>query len=317
MQNPDQIAEVIKSKAKSLGLLDCVILPVEFLSMEKEHFQQWISRDFHGEMKYMERNVEKRLNPALLFENAKTIVVVLQNYYPPKTPIDSTAPILSKYAYGVDYHFILKEKLKLLLEFIQTEIQPCNGRPFVDSAPVLERAWAKKAGLGWIGKNSNLISVEHGSFFFIGELILDVELPYDKPKLVADHCGKCTRCIDACPTKAIVADRVIDARKCISYQTIELKGELDSELKGKFENRVFGCDICQDVCPWNLKSEPHKEPGFLPSEKLLQLTRNDWMGMEKPLFNELFRKSAVKRTGFEGLKRNLKFIHEDLSSQEI
>lgn len=317
MQTPVKISEAIKSKAKSLGLPDCAILPIEFLKTEKEHFQKWISNDFHGEMNYMERNVEKRLNPELLFENAKTIIVVLQNYYPSITPIDSTAPILSKYAYGVDYHFVLKDKLKLLLEFIQTEIQPCNGRPFVDSAPVLERAWAKKAGLGWIGKNSNLITIEHGSFFFIGELILDVELPYDNQKLVADHCGKCTRCIDACPTKAIVADRVIDARKCISYQTIELRGELDSELKGKFENRVFGCDICQDVCPWNLKSEPHNEPDFIPSEKLLHLTRTEWMEMDKSLFNELFRKSAVKRTGFDGLKRNLKFIRDNLSSQEI
>ncbi len=272
MQSNEEISGLIKSKAKSLGLLECIILPVEFLSEEKEPLQKWLSDNMHGEMKYMERNVEKRLNPALLFENAKTILVVLQNYYPDKTQKDITAPVLSKYAYGTDYHFVLKDKLKSLLEFIQVEIQPCNGRPFVDSAPVLERAWAKRAGLGWIGKNSNLITVEHGSFFFIGELILDIELPFDKPKLVTDHCGKCTRCIDACPTKAIVADRVIDARKCISYQTIELKGELEDTLKGKFENRVFGCDICQDVCPWNLKSEPHDEPDFMPSGKLLQLT---------------------------------------------
>ena len=311
MQNSTQIAESIKLKAKNLGLEGCAILPVEELTEEVEPYNNWLNAGMHGEMKYMERNVAKRLNPALLFENAKTIIVVLQNYYPAKTQEDTTAPVLSKYAYGTDYHFVLKDKLKLLLEYIQTEIQPCNGRPFVDSAPVLERAWAKKAGLGWIGKNSNLITLEHGSFFFIGELILDIELPYDKPKLVTDHCGKCTRCIDACPTKAIVADRVIDARKCISYQTIELKGELDNELKGKFENRVFGCDICQDVCPWNLKSGPHNESNFEPSEKLLQLNRNDWMNMEKALFNELFRKSAVKRTGFKGLKRNLNFIRED------
>ncbi len=311
MQSNEEISGLIKSKAKSLGLLDCIILPVEFLSGENEHLQKWLSGGLHGEMKYMERNVEKRLNPALLFENAKTILVVLQNYYPAETQKQTTAPVLSKYAYGIDYHFVLKDKLKLLLEFIQTEIQACNGRPFVDSAPVLERAWAKRAGLGWIGKNSSLITVEHGSFFFIGELILDIELPFDKPKLVTDHCGKCTRCIDACPTKAIVADRVIDARKCISYQTIELKGELDNELIGKFENRVFGCDICQDVCPWNLKSEPHNEPEFTPSEKLLQLTQNDWLTMEKPLFNELFHKSAVQRTGFNGLKRNLNFIRQD------
>ena len=317
MQITKEISGLIKSKAKSLGLLDCIILPVEFLKEEKDHFQKWLSENMHGEMKYMERNVDKRLSPVLLFENAKTILVVLQNYYPAKSQKDTTAPVLSKYAYGTDYHFVLKDKLKLLLEFIQTEIQPCNGRPFVDSAPVLERAWAKRAGLGWIGKNSNLITLEHGSFFFIGELILDVELPYDKPKLVTDHCGKCTRCIDACPTKAIIADKVIDARKCISYQTIELKGELDKELKDKFENRVFGCDICQDVCPWNLKSEPHNEPDFEPTEKLLQLTRNEWVTMEKPLFNELFRKSAVQRTGFSGLRRNLNFNFENGRGEKI
>ena len=311
MQNFAQISESVKRKAKNLGLYGCVILPVEELKEEIAYYNNWLEAGMHGEMAYMERNVPKRLNPELLFENAKTIIIVLQNYYPVKTQEEANAPIVSKYAYGTDYHFVLKDKLKLLFEFIQTEIPSCKGRPFVDSAPVLERAWAKKAGLGWIGKNSNLITLEQGSFFFIGELILDVELPYDQPKLVTDHCGKCTRCIDACPTKAIVADRVIDARKCISYQTIELKGELDNDLKGKFENRVFCCDICQDVCPWNLKSKPHHESDFEPSEKLLQLKRNDWMEMEKPLFNELFRKSAVKRTGFDGLKRNLNFIRED------
>jgi epoxyqueuosine reductase len=179
----------------------------------------------------------------------------------------------------------------------------------------LERAWAKRAGLGWVGKNSNLISVEHGSFFFIGELIVDVELPFDKPKPLNDHCGKCTRCIDACPTKAIVADRVIDARKCISYQTIELKGNLDENLKGQFENRVFGCDICQDVCPWNLKSEKNNEPEFAPNQQLLKLSKFEWHQMEKPLFDELFKKSAVKRTGFSGLKRNLSFIESGINDR--
>ncbi|MEZ5103675.1 MAG: tRNA epoxyqueuosine(34) reductase QueG [Draconibacterium sp.] len=308
MQNKEKIQDLIRSKAKSLGLLDCVILPVSFLQDEKEPLQKWLSEGMNGEMKYMERNFEKRLNPSLLFENAKTIIVGLLNYFPSETQKDTSAPVLSKYAYGTDYHFVFKEKLHFLLEFIQTEIQECNGRAFVDSAPVLERAWAKKAGLGWVGKNSNLISVEHGSFFFIGELILDIELPYDSPKPVADHCGKCTRCIDACPTKAIVANRIIDSRKCISYQTIELKGELDSQLKGKFENRVFGCDICQDVCPWNLKSEPHNEPAFIPKQKLLNLPATEWYQIDKELFSELFRKSAVKRTGFNGLKRNLGFL---------
>jgi epoxyqueuosine reductase len=304
----DQKSNLIKTEAFGLGFLECAIIPVEFLSEEKERFQNWISKEMHGEMGYMAKNMEKRLDPRLLFENAKTIIIVLQNYFPIETQKDKEAPVLSKYAYGTDYHFVMKDKLKKLLQFIQDEIQPCKGRPFVDSAPVLEKAWARKAGLGWIGKNSNLISVEHGSFFFIGELILDIDLPYDKPESVRDNCGKCTKCIDACPTKAIIADRVVDARKCISYQTIELNDELDENLKGQFENRVFGCDICQDVCPWNLKSTPHSEPGFEPHPKLLQLTSKDWDQMERPLFNELFKNSAVKRTGFNGLKRNIEFL---------
>ncbi|WP_167605006.1 tRNA epoxyqueuosine(34) reductase QueG [Maribellus sediminis] len=305
-----QISDIIKGKANELGLQDCAILPVEYLAEDKAHLDEWLGQQMNGEMHYMARNREKRVNPELLVENAKSIVVVLQNYYPAHTQEDSSAPVLSKYAYGTDYHFVLKDKLKLLLQFINDEIASCSGRPFVDSAPVLERAWARKAGLGWIGKNSNLISLEHGSFFFIGELILDIELPYDHPKLVTDHCGRCTKCIDACPTKAIVADRVVDARKCISYQTIEVKGEMDDTLKGQFENRVFGCDICQDVCPWNLKSEPHNEQAFEPHPKLLQLNNEDWNTMERPLFNELFRNSAVKRAGFKGLKRNLKFLRD-------
>ncbi len=302
-----QISDLIKGKANELGLADCAILPVSFLDEEKDRFSKWLTKGMHGEMDYMARNVNKRLDPALLVENAKSILVVLQNYYPRKTQADAEAPVLSKYAYGTDYHFILKDKLRKLLRFINDEIAPCSGRPFVDSAPVLERAWARKAGLGWIGKHSNLISLHHGSFFFIGELIIDTELPYDNPKPVTDHCGRCTKCIDACPTKAIVADRVVDARKCISYQTIEVRGELDESLKGQFENRIFGCDICQDVCPWNLKSEPHEEPAFEPHPKLLQLKKEEWQNMERPLFNELFRNSAVKRTGFKGLQRNLKF----------
>jgi epoxyqueuosine reductase len=317
MQNPAQIADLIKSKAKSLGLLDSVILRAGFLAEEEPHFRNWLANGMHGEMGYMARNAEKRLDPQKLVEGAKTIIVVLQNYYSKHTQVDKNAPVLSKYAYGTDYHFVMKEKLNSLLQFIQTEIIPCNGRPFVDSAPVLERAWAKRAGLGWIGKNSNLISVEHGSFFFIGELILDVEIPFDEPKLVSDHCGKCTRCIDACPTKAIVANRVVDARRCISYQTIELKGDLDENLKGQFNNRVFGCDICQDVCPWNLKPNENRESQFLPNPQLLKLTKSEWHQMEKPLFDELFKNSAVKRTGFVGLKRNLNFIESEQNGKEI
>lgn len=297
----------IKAKALELGFLDCGISAAGYLSEEKPRLERWLSQGMHGEMGYMARNAEMRLDPRLIFEGAKSVISVLLNYFPKEKQQDADAPILSKYAYGKDYHFVLKDKLNALLQFIQTEVAPCNGRPFVDSAPVLDKAWAVRSGLGWIGKNTNLISVEHGSFFFVGELVVDLELEPDQ-KAVRDHCGTCTRCLDACPTKAIVAPYVVDSRKCISYQTIELKGELDESLKDQFENRVFGCDICQDVCPWNLKSEPHQEPDFDPNPNLIELSRNEWHEMDKPLFNELFRKSAVKRTKFEGMKRNLQFL---------
>jgi len=306
MQPKIEVSKKIKSKAQSLGFMECAILPVTSLSEEKERFESWLNAGMHGDMEYMAKNIDKRLDPRLLVDNAKSIVIVLRNYYTNETQSDPEAPVISKYAYGKDYHYVIKDKLKKLLYFIRQDVEPCHGRPFVDSAPVLERAWARRAGLGWIGKNSNLISLQYGSFFFIGELILDIELPYDIPEPVTDHCGTCTKCIDACPTKAIVADRVIDARKCISYQTIEVKGELDKNLKGQFRNRVFGCDICQDVCPWNSKSIPHDEPNLKPSPELLKLSREEWYTMDKPLFNKLFKNSAVKRAGFKGLKRNLR-----------
>lgn len=310
MQPKIVVSKKIKSKAQSLGFLECAILPVNLLSEEKERFESWLNAGMHGNMEYMARNIDKRFDSQLLVDNAKSIVIVLQNYYTEKKQSDPEAPVISKYAYGKDYHYVIKDKLKKLLQFIRQEVEPCHGRPFVDSAPVLERAWARRSGLGWIGKNSNLISLQHGSFFFIGELIIDIELPYDTPKLVADHCGTCTKCIDACPTKAIVADRIIDARKCISYQTIEVKGELDESLKEQFRNRIFGCDICQDVCPWNSKSTPHDDPGLKPSPELLKLSREEWYSMDKSLFNKLFKNSAVKRTGFKGLKRNLDFCND-------
>ncbi len=308
MSNPDETLRKIKLKATELGFLECAVLPADYLEEEKEHFQKWLDAEMQGEMDYMTRNINKRLDPRLLFENAKSVVVVLQNYFPQKMQQDPEAPVLSKYSYGTDYHFIMKDKLRKLFDYIKEINGPCNARPFTDSAPLLERAWARRAGLGWIGKNSNLISTRHGSFFFIGELVLDVELPYDNPRLVSDHCGTCTRCIDACPTKAIVANRVVDARKCISYQTIELKGNLDENLKDNFKNRVFGCDICQDVCPWNLKSFPHEEPGFEPHPDLLKLTKKEWHEMDRHQFNRIFKNSAVKRAGFKGLSRNLNNI---------
>ncbi len=298
----------IRQKAIDIGFQSCGISRAEFLEHEKNRLENWLARGMHGEMGYMSRNLEKRLDPRLLFEGARSVVSVLLNYYPSQKQADPEAPVLSKYAYGKDYHFVLKEKLRVLLSYIQEEIAPCRGRALTDSAPVLDKAWAARAGLGWIGKNTNLISVEHGSFFFIGELILDLELEPDE-KMVSNHCGNCTRCMDACPTQAIVAPYVVDARKCISYQTIELKGELDGSLKGRFLDRVFGCDICQDVCPWNLKSEPHKEPDFEPDPALMKLSRKEWLEMDQPHFNQLFRNSAVRRTKYSGLKRNLRFLY--------
>ena len=310
MEKTNENASVrIKEKAIELGFLDCGISEVRFLSEEKDRLLNWLQDEMNGEMAYMDNHLEKRLDPGLLVDNARSVVSVLLNYFPSEKQIDPDAPVLSKYAYGTDYHFVMKDKLGELLQFIQLEIAPCEGRCFVDSAPVLDRAWAARAGLGWIGKNTNLISTEHGSFFFIGELIIDLELPIDD-KIVRNHCGNCTRCLDACPTQALVSPFVLDARRCISYQTIENRGEIDQVLKGKFENRVFGCDICQDVCPWNLKSETHREPAFHPNVKLMNLTKSEWENMDKPLFNELFKSSAVKRTRFEGLKRNLKFLEE-------
>lgn len=298
----------IKSKAIELGFLDCGISGAAFLDDEKRRLESWLQQGMHGAMGYMAENMDKRLDPRLLVGNARSIVSVLLNYFTTEKQTDPKAPILSKYAYGTDYHFVMKEKLGELLQFIQAEIAPCEGRCFVDSAPVLDRAWAARAGLGWVGKNTNLISTEHGSFFFIGELIIDLELPSDD-RTVRNHCGNCIRCIDACPTRALTPF-VLDARRCISYQTIENRGEIDPELKGKFENRVFGCDICQDVCPWNLKSELHHESAFTPAPKLMELSKSEWESIDKPLFNELFRNSAVKRTRFEGLKRNLNFLEK-------
>jgi epoxyqueuosine reductase len=309
-ENAENTSTLIKTKARELGFLDCGIAEVRCLQEEKGRLQKWLQLEMHGDMGYMASHVDKRLDPRLLVENARSVISVLLNYFPAEKQSDPDAPVLSKYAFGTDYHFVMKEKLGELLRFIQSEIAPCQGRSFVDSAPVLDRAWAARSGLGWIGKNTNLISVEHGSFFFIGELIVDLELPADR-KTVRDHCGTCTRCIDACPTQAIVSPYILDARKCISYQTIENRGEIDLALKGKFENRVFGCDICQDVCPWNLKSEVHSEPAFFPDKKLMKLTKMEWSEMDKPLFNQLFRNSAVKRTRFDGLKRNLKFLGKE------
>ncbi len=309
MENGSIDSRRIKEEAARLGFTACGIAQGSRLEDEATHLKKWLGTGFQGGMDYMNRYVEKRVDPTLLVEGAKSVISVILNYFPEEIQCDPLAPKISKYTYGKDYHRVMKKKLKKLLDFINEEMGPVNGRYFVDSAPVLDRAWAAKAGLGWIGKNSNLISKEYGSFVFIGELVVDLELACDHP--VKDYCGDCTRCIDACPTGAIVADRVIDSRKCISYHTIENKREIPPEMKGKMENWVFGCDICQDVCPWNQNLTPHREPGFNPHPDLLKLTREEWFEMDEEQFNRLFAGTPVMRTKYTGLKRNLEFLKKE------
>ncbi len=289
-----------------LGFLSCGISKVEFLEQEAPRLEKWLSENRNGKMQYMENHFDKRLNPALLVDGAKSVISLLLNYYPENIQRQDSFKI-SKYAYGQDYHHIIKEKLKELLHFIQENIGEVGGRVFVDSAPVLDKAWAQKAGLGWVGKNTNLISKKVGSFFFVAELILDIELGYDNPTMT-DHCGSCTRCIDACPTDAIIAPYVVDGSKCISYYTIELKENIPQEVKGKFDDWVFGCDVCQDVCPWNRFSFPHSESLLNPKEEILSFSKQDWIEITEETFSKVFQKSAVKRAKFEGFKRNIKFV---------
>ncbi|ETN94389.1 putative iron-sulfur cluster binding protein [Zhouia amylolytica AD3] len=299
-------AQMIKSEAKRLGFLSCGISKADFLEEEAPRLEKWLKNNMHGEMHYMENHFDKRLDPRKLVEGSKSVVSMLLNYYPENTQEDPEAPRISKYAYGTDYHFVIKDKLKQLLQFIQEEIGEVNGRAFVDSAPVLDKAWAAKSGLGWIGKNANLLSKQVGSFFFIAELVIDLDLVCDTP--VTDHCGSCTACIDACPTQAIVEPYVVDGSKCISYFTIELKNEIPQDVRGKFDNWMFGCDVCQDVCPWNRFSKPHNEPLFNPHPDLLSMTKKDWEEITEDVFRKVFKKSAVKRTKFSGLKRNIDFL---------
>jgi epoxyqueuosine reductase len=258
-------------------------------------------------MHYMDNNFEKRANPALLVPGSKSVISVLLNYFPSKTQNDPTAPVIATYAYGEDYHKVLKKKLKFLFNFINTNLISIQGRTFVDSAPVLDRAWAARSGLGWIGKNSNLISTKHGSFVFIGSLIIDMELSYDTA--IHDHCGGCTKCIQACPTHAIQEPAVIDSNKCISYLTIENKNNIPEFFKNKFKNRVFGCDICQDVCPWNRKAKPNQVKEFDAIPDLLEMTKEEWNDLDEDKYNLLFKKSAVKRAKYSELKRNIDFIN--------
>lgn len=300
-------SQIIKSKAQALGFDFCGISTASFLEKEAPLLEQWLRQNHHGQMHYMGNHFDKRLDPRKLVEGAKSVISVLFNYYPeqrlPETEDDLK---LSKYAYGTDYHFVVKDKLRALVEDIQEEIGEVNGRIFVDSAPVMDKVWAAKSGLGWQGKHTNLINRQMGSFFFIGEIISDLELWPDAP--IKDYCGTCTRCIDACPTDAIPEPYVVDGSKCISYFTIELKEAIPAEVKGKFENWIFGCDICQDVCPWNRFSRPHQTPAFNFHPDLVQFTRQDWEEITQEVFQEIFRRSPVKRTKLEGLKRNIGFV---------
>jgi len=285
--------------------MSCGISKAGFLEEEAPRLEKWLNENRHGQMQYMENHFDKRLDPTLLVDGAKSVVSLLLNYYPEEMQPEGTYKI-SKYAYGQDYHFVIKEKLKELLHSIQENIGEVGGRAFVDSAPMLDKAWAAKSGLGWIGKNSNLLSKQVGSFFFIAELVIDLDLEYDHA--VTDHCGSCTACLDACPTEAIIAPYVVDGSKCISYFTIELKENIPESMKGSFNDWAFGCDVCQDVCPWNRFSKPHREPLFNPHPDLLSLTKKDWEEITEDTFRAVFKNSAVKRTKFAGLTRNIDFL---------
>lgn len=305
INSKEKYSAFIKSEALRLGFLSCGISKAGFLEAEAPRLEKWLNNNHNGQMSYMENHFDKRLDPTLLVEGSKSVVSLLLNYYPEAQQIEDSYKI-SKYAYGTDYHFVIKDKLKELLFSIQQEIGELSGRAFVDSAPVLDKAWAAKSGLGWIGKNSNLITQKRGSFYFIAELIIDLELDYDSP--TTDHCGSCTACLDACPTQAIVAPYVVDGSKCISYFTIELKEAIPMEMKGQFDDWAFGCDVCQDVCPWNRFSKPHKEPLFNPNPDILNLSKKDWEEITEETFRTVFKNSPVKRAKFDGLKRNIDFL---------
>ncbi len=306
MVNSQKPSTLIKQWATELGFTHCGIAKAEFLEEEAPKLEAWLKRSYQGEMHYMENHFDMRLDPRILVPGAKSVISLAYNYFTEEKQHED-APKISKYAFGEDYHHVVKDKLFLLLQKMQQEMGEINGRCFVDSAPVLERVWANKAGIGWIGKHSLLITKQQGSFFFLAELIVDIELEYDIA-FATDHCGTCTACIDACPTNAIVENKVVDGSKCISYFTIELKDAIPMQYKDKFDDWMFGCDICQDVCPWNRFSKKHNEAKFTPNKKMLSMNRKEWKEITEEVFNELFRYSAVKRTKYEGLKRNLEFL---------
>lgn len=313
MSPAEKHAKILKSTAKRLGFDFCGIAKAEFLESEAPRLEEWLNRNYQGKMAYLANHFDKRLDPTKLVEGAKTVVSLIYNYYPEKQLSHQPEDLkLAKYAYGQDYHDVIRAKLTEFLEVIREEIGEINGRSFVDSAPVMERQWAQRAGLGWIGKNSLLLNRQMGSFFFLAELIIDLEATPDTA-LAKDYCGTCTACMDACPTDAIVQPEVIDASKCISYLTIELKEAIPNEFAGKMENWVFGCDICQDVCPWNRFSRTHQEPAFQPNPELSQFSNLEWIEMTEETFKRVFAKSAVKRTKFSGIKRNVDFLKNGLA----
>ncbi|MCB0487109.1 MAG: tRNA epoxyqueuosine(34) reductase QueG [Cyclobacteriaceae bacterium] len=303
--NKSSQSALVKKLAADLGFQFCGISKAEFLEEEAPRLEEWLRRGYQGKMSYLENHFDKRLDPTLLVPGAKSVVSLVYNYFPNNNLGQDDNFKIAKYAYGEDYHFVVKDKLKLLIESLQESIGEINGRAFVDSAPVMERAWAQRGGVGWIGKNSLLLNRKAGSFFFLAELIIDFELEVDGP--MKDYCGTCTACMDACPTDAIPEPYVVDGSKCIAYFTIELKDQIPESVKGKFENWIFGCDICQDVCPWNRFATPHSEPQFEPKPGLDKITNQDWKELTEDVFQKLFKNSAVKRTGFNGLKRNIQF----------
>lgn len=298
--------DFIKATARKLGFSFCGVSRAEFLREEAPRLEAWLQKGYQGKMQYLENFFDKRLDPALLVPGARSVISLLYNYFPKEDLAESPGGKVARYAYGEDYHFVIREKLKSFMEAIRARIGQVEGRVFVDSAPVMERAWAKKSGLGWIGKNSLLLTREAGSYFFLAELIIDLELEYDGP--VKDYCGTCTACMDACPTDAIRDPYVVDGSKCISYFTIELKEEIPAEVKGKFENWIFGCDICQEVCPWNKFAKPHNETRFDPSPEFKDLAQNDWKDLTEEVFQKVFKNSPLKRTKYDGLKRNIRFL---------
>ena len=302
--SPSSFSQLIKDKAIELGFNACGISPAKQLGEDSDRLRSWLGSGYHGTMAYMANNFEKRVNPAELVEGAKSVVSLLLNYHTNLKQTDSDAPVISSYAFGKDYHYVLKERLYKLLDYIQTDLSPCGGRAFVDSAPLLEKALAKEAGLGWIGKHTLLIHPKMGSFLFIGELVLDLELTYDEP-FGNNLCGSCSRCMDSCPTGAIIAPSQLDATRCISYLTIETKEEIPEPLIGNLSNRLIGCDICQQVCPWNKKAQQNEVVEFQPKPELLNLTSEDWKILEKPTYKRLFEGSAVERAGFSRMKRTL------------